>query len=505
MGIFDNFNNRFGQLGMPANLGLLTTGVGLLEGQNPLQAIQAGLGTYGSFQEIEEERRRKEALTKLLSDGGFNEQEKGIILASNNPASVAAQIRNDKLAFQRQQSQPLSNIAKLKSDLDNNRITQQEFEERLKVLNYIKPVDTSTKPLSPIGKLAEDLRNKKITQEEFNAAFEKATQTNLSVQDQRTLLADTYKLVGEDKRTYVLTGKLPSTPTDRDRYQEKGAYKIGNEVIGSVKFDTQTGDLFYEKDGKKQIIDPLKAIPVNDSYFNLGIPNVANFKKLRNEIRDDQTSLKRYTSYLNNIKNSEVGFARLADQMTAAIKTLLSTKSKRQKLSPEELALKLAQGELQGLIGRSRLETVGGGVMTEQDALRIITNLGGDVNLLQNPEVVKGQISRLFTDKFTSYEDRIQDYNIAIDAKYGELGYEKYEPIEIDPTLLDQRARQELGFEEPTTLSSSLFPEDLSQLSSLSDQAISDILVEIPVDQMTVEQQNALLEELEKRKENVRR
>ena len=104
MGIFDNFNNRFGQFGMPANLGLLTTGIGLLDGQNPLQAIQAGIGTYGSFQDMEEDRRRKAALTKLLSDGGFTDQEKGIISASNNPASVAAQIRNDKLAFQRQQS-----------------------------------------------------------------------------------------------------------------------------------------------------------------------------------------------------------------------------------------------------------------------------------------------------------------------------------------------------------------------------------------------------------------
>ena len=501
MSIFGNFNNKFGQLGMPANLGLLTTGIGLLDGQNPLQAIQAGIGTYGSFQQMEEDRRRKAALTKLLSDGGFTDQEKGIISASNNPASVAAQIRNDKIAFQRQQNQPLSNIAKLKSDLNNNRITQKEYEDRLSVLNYIKPVDTSTKPLSPIGKLSEDLKSGKITQEAYDAAFKKATQTSsTNLTDQRTLLADTYKLTGDDRKTYILTGRLPTPPSDRGRYQEKGAYKIGDDIIGSVSFDTMTNELFYEKDGKKEILDPLTAIPVNDSYFNLGIPNTSNFKKLRNEVRDDQTSLKRYTSYLNNIQNSEVGFARLADQMTGAIKTLLSRKGKMAKLSEEELALKLAAGELQGLIGRSRIETVGGGVMTEQDALRIITNLGGDVNLLQNPEVVRGQISRLFTDKFTSYKDRIQEYNIAVGAKYGELGYEPLEPIEIDPNLLDQRARQELGFEEPTTLPSNLFPEDLSQLSSLSDEAIENILVEIPAEQMTLEQQKALVEELERRK-----
>ena len=499
MSIFGNFNNKFGQLGMPANLGLLTTGIGFLEGQNPLQAIQAGIGTYSSFQQMEEDRRRKAALTKLLSDGGFTDQEKGIISASNNPASVAAQIRNDKIAFQRQQMQPLSDIARLRSDLGNNLITQKEYDDRLKVMNYLRPVGSTA--VSPIGKLSEDLKSGKITQEAFDAAFKKATQiSSTNVTDQRTLLADTYKLTGDDRKTYILTGRLPTPPSDRGRYQEKGAYKIGDDIIGSVSFDTMTNELFYEKDGKKEILDPLTAIPVNDSYFNLGIPNTSNFKKLRNEVRDDQTSLKRYTSYLNNIQNSEVGFARLADQMTGAIKTLLSRKGKMAKLSEEELALKLAAGELQGLIGRSRIETVGGGVMTEQDALRIITNLGGDVNLLQNPEVVRGQISRLFTDKFTSYKDKIQEYNIAVGAKYGELGYEPLAPIEIDPTLLDQRARQELGFEEPTNLFSNLFPEDLSQLSSLSDEAISNILVEMPVEQMTAEQQKALLEELERRK-----
>ena len=344
MSIFGNFNNKFGQLGMPANLGLLTTGIGFLEGQNPLQAIQAGIGTYGSFQQMEEDRRRKAALTKLLSDGGFTDQEKGIISASNNPASVAAQIRNDKIAFQRQQMQPLSDIARLRSDLGNNLITQKEYDDRLKVMNYLKPVGSTA--VSPIGKLSEDLKSGKITQEAFDAAFKKATQiSSTNVTDQRTLLADTYKLTGDDRKTYILTGRLPTPPSDRGRYQEKGAYKIGDDIIGSVSFDTMTNQLFYEKDGKKEILDQLTAIPVNYSYFNLGIPNTSNFKKLRNEVRDDQTSLKRYTSYLNNIQNSEVGFARLADQMTGAIKTLLSRKGKMAKLSEEELALKLAAGE----------------------------------------------------------------------------------------------------------------------------------------------------------------
>lgn len=244
MSIFDNFNNRFGQLGMPANLGLLTTGVGLLDGQNPLQAIQAGIGTYGSFQEMEEDKRRKAALTKLLSDGGFTDQEKGIISASNNPASVAAQIRNDKLAFQRQQSQPLSNIAKLKSDLDNNRITQQEYEERLKVLNYIKPVDTSITPLSPIGKIQFDYQNEIISKETRDQALAKA----LKSKD-----GESFSVELPDGTSVTYGGSSKGTKLTEQQGKDLGfATRLPNELLDELdKYDSYLADfvdITLEKD-----------------------------------------------------------------------------------------------------------------------------------------------------------------------------------------------------------------------------------------------------------------
>ncbi len=96
MGIFDNFNNRFGQFGMPANLGLLTTGVGLLDGQNPLQAIQAGIGTYGSFQDMEEDRRRKAALLQLAEQYGDDPRIQQLINAS--PEAAVSLIANIEAA-----------------------------------------------------------------------------------------------------------------------------------------------------------------------------------------------------------------------------------------------------------------------------------------------------------------------------------------------------------------------------------------------------------------------
>ena len=47
--------------------------------------------------------------------------------------------------------------------------------------------------------------------------------------------------------------------------------------------------------------------------------------KLKEKVRDDSVSLKRYTSYLKNIENAGVGLERLGDDLTAYFKTLFST------------------------------------------------------------------------------------------------------------------------------------------------------------------------------------
>jgi len=110
MSIFGNFNNKFGQLGMPANLGLLTTGIGFLEGQNPLQAIQAGIGTYGSFQQMEEDRRRKAALLKLAEQYGNDPRMQQLINA--NPEAAVSLIGNLEL----QKRKPTAKFRSLTSD-----------------------------------------------------------------------------------------------------------------------------------------------------------------------------------------------------------------------------------------------------------------------------------------------------------------------------------------------------------------------------------------------------
>ena len=101
-GLLSNLN--FGELGQTLNnlplsgsLGLLTAGAGLLEGQPIGQAVRSGFQTFQGFEDIEQRRKRRQLIDDLVKTGGFSAQEQKLIQASQNPAAVAAQLRNQKL------------------------------------------------------------------------------------------------------------------------------------------------------------------------------------------------------------------------------------------------------------------------------------------------------------------------------------------------------------------------------------------------------------------------
>lgn len=174
-------------------------------------------------------------------------------------------------------------------------------------------------------------------------------------------------------------------------------------------FDTRSGGYKIIKDGK--------AVPL-PSNFNVITKGTAGkvavsfdgFKELRDEIIDLERGLGKLQGYMKTVGEAGQGYQRLAQSISSNIKTFFDTG----KLTREELAQRDAQGQLQGLLGAMRLETVGGGVMTEQDALRVISNLGGDVDALQNPEVVGRALKRLFEAKLARYGPAVNDYNAAL-------------------------------------------------------------------------------------------
>lgn len=81
LGLLGNLNNTLANLSLPGRLGLLSTGVSLLEGQPIGQAVQTGLGTFGGLQQIEEDKKRREAIGLLEQQFANNPRMRGLLQA----------------------------------------------------------------------------------------------------------------------------------------------------------------------------------------------------------------------------------------------------------------------------------------------------------------------------------------------------------------------------------------------------------------------------------------
>tara|TARA_R100001440_G_scaffold58177_2_gene77980 strand:+ start:133 stop:1614 length:1482 start_codon:yes stop_codon:yes gene_type:complete len=234
MSIFGNFNNKFGQFGMPANLGLLTTGIGLLDGQNPLQAIQAGIGTYGSFQDMEEDRRRKAALLKLTEQYGNDPRMQQLINA--NPEAAVGLIAN----LEMQKRKPTAKFRNLTSD----ELAARGFPEG----TVAQINDTS----GQVNVLTKPTAKAKPTLKEFDGDLYKVTDGKLD------LLKE-----GDDENKFITLGNKV--------YRQDGENLV--EVIddSQPKFKEFDGDLYkVTKDGlslAQKGDDKNKFITLNDKIY----------------------------------------------------------------------------------------------------------------------------------------------------------------------------------------------------------------------------------------------
>jgi len=485
--LFGNLGNTLNNMPLSGSLGLLTTGVGLLEGQPIGQAVQAGLGTYQGLADIEEDRKRKEMIQKLISEGGFTKQEQALIAASNNPAGTAVQIRNQKQAR-------LDAAAARKA---NRKPTlQEQINERFAAGQAQGLTGKKLQTFALTGKVPASARTPdEIYTDALLAGYteEEAALTRIDPDympsrftgDEITDTTDfkNFKELQKDNPDLTFEQYLRS----KVDIQAKGVYKNREtgEIIGEVNFDPFDGTYFqYGESGKKNIIDIRNFIPITDGTFAKTIPNFDTFNKNIEELNADRTSMKRLSEYMTTVNNTNEGLLRLADQFSASAKILLGGFFKRAfgiddytTLSKAEISNKLAQGKLQGLIGRFRIETVGGGVMTEQDALRIIANLGGDVNLLQNKEIVAQQLASLYENKASSLNRKIKLHNNAVRQVYSESGYGPIEEVEIDKSIFTPD-RSLLETEETTSTKQTIELKDfnVSEIKTYTSDELLGVL-----------------------------
>lgn len=220
---------------------------------------------------------------------------------------------------------------------------------------------------------------------------------------------------------------------------QDGTYRgtIDSEKGTTHMVFTDKGKSYVNIDGKRVYEKDFgKVLGKNYSYRtmgqqSLGILGSKPFGDLSQDLNNDEVSLNLYIEYLDNIGDSSKGIKRMGDIFSARIKNILGEDP-----SQEQLATLLASADLPGIVGRSRLEIAGPGVMTDKDFLFILENLGGDVNSLQNPLVVQEQISKLFANKYKNFETKRKIYNANVSEEYKKYGYEKINPLEFSDRQL---------------------------------------------------------------------
>lgn len=232
-------------------------------------------------------------------------------------------------------------------------------------------------------------------------------------------------------------------PTQRYRNTGPVMDKSG-KPLGYGAFDQATGQVgMVDEEGNFSPL-PEGAEPVTATGLQKQVPSINEFRKMKSDLTDAEISLRNMSRYIKSVGDANQGIERLADKFSAGIKTLVGEK----KLNPQEVAAKMAQGQLQGLLGANRTNVVGGGVMTEQDALRIIERLGGDFGALSNKEIVKQAISQVYSDRYKQYEDAFNFYNAAVQDYYGSRGFKSANRVDYQDFTAEQPAETAPAKEE---------------------------------------------------------
>lgn len=266
----------------------------------------------------------------------------------------------------------------------------------------IAETEATRKPLEQIA--AEGLAGRQTPEEAAAVVTAKEEakarlRADGTIQRRITKSADGFFRYDDGTRVYPNVEKAEDQGSRR--YQNLGAYvdKDSGKFVGEVTFDTHTKKRTIVIDGVEQSV-PSSVIPITESDLHLNAMTANNFFKLATEIEDTERGLRELTRFMDDAKDTGQGFRLLADQFLGHMNTIFGDE-----LTEEQFKTFASTGRLQGLLGAYRKEVVGGGVMTEQDARRVIARLGGDFDLTRNRDVAAVLIRELLEEKLSRYNN----------------------------------------------------------------------------------------------------
>lgn len=400
------------------------------------QAIIQGLGLYGKRKEAEADRVQQAKMVELQEkvrakaaedaaqrelDSYFTRNSAGEGLAP----VVSADGKIDRVATGAliKAAQRASELARRKDVLTQDRDLNLSFKaEELGVgakpgMTGMAAPAPARQPMGGINQFASpELRGKLDGSEAAGMAVGQPAPVSLARQIAEAEMAQRVDMAGKES-----AARAKAADPYGDNFVQGDNYAVNGNYVGRAVRDKRTGDYGIKGSDGKLAPLPEGAQPITATAINKNIVSANDFKKFKTDLTDSERSLRQFERYANSVGGLDQGVASLADRVTGGFKTLIGSG----KLTQDELSRAAASGQLQGLLGGNRVSVVGGGVLTEQDAARIIQRLGGDVGALQNREVVMKALGELYQDRFAQYQDDFNFYNEAVDSYWGAKGFKR--------------------------------------------------------------------------------
>jgi|TARA_R110000823_G_scaffold238261_1_gene363622 hypothetical protein len=195
----------------------------------------------------------------------------------------------------------------------------------------------------------------------------------------------------------------------------------------TVKMDTRDGSEFVTFRGKNHPLVDFESkenggkalfgdevVPLRRNIGDLSTPMLSGDKmrQLSDDVNTTERSSMGLARFLVRNSDAETGFKKGASRIIADMKTIANI-AKDKGLTEEQLIQKVQEGTFEALAGKNRLSIVGPGAMTEQDAARLYSALGGmPASMRTNPEAVEMLVSEILRDQYSGYKQNLENYNI---------------------------------------------------------------------------------------------
>lgn len=173
-------------------------------------------------------------------------------------------------------------------------------------------------------------------------------------------------------------------------------------------------ETYFDKiSGERLISGTNQPLPVGSLEFGAGdLPTFQNLDTFNKSVTEEEQKLISLDKFRNAVKTAPEGLGRTIQTLNKIFQTL----SADPEFKRGDLATGEARARLQGLIGLYKDEIVGGGVMTEQDALRVIEALGGEISAFNPSELTLTLIDSFRENSERKYQAALNRYNKAYDA-----------------------------------------------------------------------------------------